>query len=326
MNHGPDMNIVIRCTDGVRGTLRLPGDKSISHRYALLGGIAAGETKLSNFSTGADCASTLGCMTALGAELTNEAGVISIRGGGLREPSASLDCGNSGSTMRMLSGIVAGQPFASEMVGDESLSKRPMRRVIEPLERMGARIDSNNGRAPLRIRGGGLRAIDYSLPMASAQVKSAVLLAGLFAEGETWVEEPVRTRDHTELALAAFGAEVQREKNRAGIRGGQKLNPVQTIVPGDLSSAAFFFCAAALFPGSELVFENLGLNPRRALLLDVLIVQAAMPTAVFSIILSKLYGGHPRTAVQIVLGTTALGILVIPLWLRAGLAWVGVGP
>lgn len=260
---------------GVHGSVALPGDKSISHRYAMLAGVAKGESKIANFSTGADCQSTLACMQALGAEVTRDAGAISIRGGDLRPPRAPLDCGNSGSTMRMLSGILAGQPFASELTGDDSLSRRPMRRIIEPLERMGARIDSREGRAPLRIHGGRLKAIDYKLPVASAQVKSAVLLAGLFANGETWVEEPVRTRDHTEIALAAFGARVEIDRLRAGMRGGQVLHAIEAVVPGDLSSAAFFLCAAAIFPGSQLIVENVLLNPRRAVLLDTLTAMGA---------------------------------------------------
>ena len=260
---------------GVHGSVALPGDKSISHRYAMLGALAAGESKIANFSTGADCQSTLACMAALGADVRRAEGVIAIRGGTLLAPHAPLDCGNSGSTMRMLSGILAGQPFESELMGDESLSRRPMRRVMDPLERMGARIQSRDGRAPLHIHGGRLTAIDYQLPVASAQVKSAVLLAGLFAKGETWTEEPVRTRDHTEIALEAFGAVVKRDGLRAGIAGGQTLHAVEAVVPGDLSSAAFFLCAAAIFPGSQLIVENVLLNPRRAVLLDTLTAMGA---------------------------------------------------
>ena len=233
--------VIVRPARNIRGSVAPPGDKSISHRYAMLGAIAHGQTRLKNFSSGADCASTLACMAALGAGIERGAdGAIEINGGALRQPAQALDCGNSGSTMRMLAGILAGQDFASEMVGDESLSRRPMRRVIEPLERMGARIESRDGCAPLRIRGGGLKAIEYKTPVASAQVKSAVLLAGLFAEGETWVEEPMATRDHTEVALAAFGAKLRREENRAGIAGGQRLEGIEAEVPGDVSSAAFF--------------------------------------------------------------------------------------
>jgi 3-phosphoshikimate 1-carboxyvinyltransferase len=267
--------VTITPASGVQGAVSLPGDKSISHRYAMLAAIAAGESKLANFSTGADCQSTLACMEALGAAVTRDGGVIAIRGGTLGAAATPLDCGNSGSTMRMLSGILAGQPFTTELMGDESLSKRPMRRVIEPLEQMGARVESHGGLAPLRITGGRLHAIEYKLPVASAQVKSAILLAGLFADGETWVEEPVRTRDHTEVALAAFGASVTRDRLRAGIAGGQRLHGIEAVVPGDLSSAAFFLCAAALFPGSQLIVENVLLNPRRAVLLDVLTAMGA---------------------------------------------------
>ena len=268
-------SVVISAAQAVHGSVALPGDKSISHRYAMLAGIAEGESKIANFSTGADCQSTLACMAQLGASVTRHDGVITVRGATLREPGGPLDCGNSGSTMRMLSGILAGQPFPSELFGDESLSRRPMRRIIDPLQRMGAKIDSNEGLAPLHIRGGNLHAIDYTLPVASAQVKSAVLLAGLFAQGETWVEEPVKTRDHTEVALAAFGAHVERNRLRAGITGGQRLHAIEAVVPGDLSSAAFFLCAAAIFPGSQLIVENVLLNPRRAVLLDVLTAMGA---------------------------------------------------
>lgn len=274
MNNGGN-SVIVRPASGLHGSVSLPGDKSISHRYAMLGAIAEGETKLANFSTGADCQSTLGCMQTLGAAVSRDNGVVVIEGGPLLRPAAQLDCGNSGSTMRMLSGILAGQPFTSEMIGDESLSRRPMKRVIAPLEQMGARIASNDGRAPLRIEGGPLRAINYTLPVASAQVKSAVLLAGLFATGETSVEEPVRTRDHTEIALAAFGAHVQRDRLRASIKGGQKLHAIDAVVPGDLSSAAFFLCAATLFPDSQLIVENVLLNPRRAVLLDLLTAMGA---------------------------------------------------
>src|SRR5690349_5155702 len=201
---------VIRPARRIRGSVQLPGDKSISHRYAMLAGIADGPSRLRNYSTGADCASTLACMRALGVSWKrNDAGEIEVEGQGsaLAAPSTALDCGNSGSTMRMLSGIVAGQPFTSEMVGDESLSRRPMERVIKPLSAMGARIESQQGKPPLRITGGGLTAIDYKMPVASAQVKSCLLFAGLFADGETRVEESIHTRDHGEVALRAFGAQ-----------------------------------------------------------------------------------------------------------------------
>jgi 3-phosphoshikimate 1-carboxyvinyltransferase len=267
--------VTVRPAHNVRGSLRLPGDKSISHRYAMLAGIAEGPSRLENFSTGADCASTLECMRTLGVTWTRKRegnNVIEVQGrGNLTAPLSTLDCGNSGSTMRMLSGIVAGQDFASEMVGDNSLTRRPMERVITPLTTMGAQIASQNGgRPPLRIKGARLKGIDYKMPVASAQVKSCLLFAGLLAEGETRVEEPIRTRDHGEVALRAFGAQLERTGNEVRIRGGQRLRGIETRLPGDLSSAAFFLCAAALFPGSQLTIPNLLMNPTRARLLDVL--------------------------------------------------------
>jgi 3-phosphoshikimate 1-carboxyvinyltransferase len=264
--------ITIRPARNVQGSVRLPGDKSISHRYAMLAGIAEGRSRFQNFSTGADCASTIACMQALGCKAERKDGHLEIEGcaGELGSPATALDCGNSGSTIRMLSGIMAGQEFTSELMGDESLSRRPMGRIMAPLRAMGAEIVAHNDRPPLRIRGGNLKAIDYTLPVASAQVKSCVLFAGLFARGETQVEEPVRTRDHGELALRAFGAQLWRRRNRAGITGEQKLHAIEAYVPGDISSAAFFLCAAALLPESNLVFDALLLNPTRAVLLDVL--------------------------------------------------------
>ncbi len=265
--------LTIRPARNLAGAIRLPGDKSISHRYAMLAALAEGRTHLENFASGADCASTLGCVEALGCRVVrNPGGAVEIDGlgPGLRPPARPLDCGNSGSTIRMLSGILAGQSFTSELAGDESLSRRPMQRIIEPLSAMGARIESAGGRPPLRIRGGRLKAVSYKLPVASAQVKTCLLFAGLLAEGETAVEEPLRTRDHGELALRAFGAEVSRQRNRAAIIGGQKLRAIDAAIPGDISSAAFFLCAAALFPESNLVIDDLLLNPTRAAILDVL--------------------------------------------------------
>jgi len=269
---------IIRPARRIRGSVQLPGDKSISHRYAMLAGIAEGPSRLENYSTGADCASTLSCMRALGVSWQGKAeqNVIEIQGQGsaFSAPTTSLDCGNSGSTMRMLSGIVSGQSFTSEMIGDESLSRRPMERVIKPLSAMGARIESQQGKPPLRITGGDLKPIDYKMPVASAQVKSCLLFAGLFADGETRVEESIRTRDHGEVALRAFGAQLERKSVGSGsqvrIRGGQRLRGIDARIPGDLSSAAFFLCAAALFPESELTVSNLLMNPTRARLLDIL--------------------------------------------------------
>jgi 3-phosphoshikimate 1-carboxyvinyltransferase len=266
---------VVRPARNVRGSVSLPGDKSISHRYAMLAALADGPSRLENYSTGADCASTLGCLRSLGVKWARKDAadnVIEVQGAGLslNAPSEVLGCGNSGSTIRMLSGIVAGQMFSSEMDGDESLSRRPMERVIAPLTAMGAQIASQNGRPPLLITGAQLKGIDYQLPVASAQVKTCLLFAGLLAEGETRIGEPQRTRDHGEVALRAFGAHLDRKGNEVRIRGGQRLRGIEARVPGDLSSAAFFLCAAALFPGSQLTVTSLLMNPTRARLLDIL--------------------------------------------------------
>jgi len=272
----PDASSVVVCpARNVGGVVRIPGDKSISHRYAMLSAIAEGTSRFHNFSAARDCYSTLECMRALGSSWKKmEDGSIEVVGIGprLKAPSAPLDCGNSGSTIRMLSGIVAGQPFMSELFGDESLSRRPMARIIKPLSEMGATIESQEGgRPPLRIHGGHLKPIRYKPEIASAQVKTCVLFAGLFADGESFVEEPIRTRDHGELALRAFGVTVERSGNCARIRGGQNLHAIEAQVPGDLSSAAFFLCAAALFPGSQLTLPGILMNPTRARLLDLLI-------------------------------------------------------
>jgi 3-phosphoshikimate 1-carboxyvinyltransferase len=270
----PSSSVIVRPARNIAGQVTLPGDKSISHRYAMLAAIAGGNTRLENFSTGADCASTLACLRALSVKWDRDGSRVTIHGCGprLSVPVSSLDCGNSGSTMRMLSGILAGQEFTSELIGDESLSRRPMARVMIPLTAMGARLEAKDGgRPPLRITGGRLKAIDYQMPVPSAQVKSAILFAGLFANGETVVSEPVRTRDHGEQALAAFGTEVKHRGNEVRIKGGQKLHAIEADIPGDISSAAFFLCAAALFPGSQVVISGLLLNPTRARLLDILI-------------------------------------------------------
>jgi 3-phosphoshikimate 1-carboxyvinyltransferase len=266
------MEVKVGAAKQIRGSVRTAGDKSVSHRYAMLAGIAEGTSEFENFSSSADCASTLACMEAMGARVRRNGNHVEVdgTGGSLAAPTHELDCGNSGSTMRMLSGVVAAQPFTSVMIGDASLSQRPMRRVIEPLQLMGARIDSNEDCAPLTIHGARLKGIAYQPPVASAQVKSCVLLAGLFAEGETTVIEPVRTRDHTELALKAFGGETTRSGERVSVRGGQKLSALKAYVPGDLSSVTFFLCAAALFPGSSLVVDSVLLNPTRSVVLDVL--------------------------------------------------------
>jgi 3-phosphoshikimate 1-carboxyvinyltransferase len=272
-------SVTIRPARNILGSLRVPGDKSISHRYAMLAALAKGQSRFDNFAPGADCASTLGCVRTLGCNVErDDKGSVTIDGIGLRlkQPVGPLDCGNSGSTMRMLSGILAGQPFTSQLIGDESLSRRPMKRIIEPLTLMGAHISASSGdRAPLLISGAKLHGMEYRPPVASAQVKTSVLFAGLLADGTTTVEEPARTRDHGELALRAFGAEVEKTRNAVSIRGGQELHPLEAYVAGDMSSAAFFMCAASIFPDSNLVIDGVLLNPTRSALLDVL---AAMGT------------------------------------------------
>ena len=264
---------LIRPARNICGSLRLPGDKSISHRYAMLGAFAEGTSRFTNFSTGADCASTLACMEALGAEvkLIGKDAVEVTGVAGHVTPSANpLDCGNSGSTMRMISGLLSPQRGSFTLVGDASLSRRPMERIRKPLEAMGAKLTLTEGHAPLTIDGSVLKAIDYTTPVPSAQVKTCVLLAGLQTAGTTTVREAVRTRDHSELALRAFGATLSRGLDSVSIDGPQTLHAIEAAVPGDLSSAAFFLCAAALFPGSSLLLDSLGLNPTRAALLDVL--------------------------------------------------------
>jgi 3-phosphoshikimate 1-carboxyvinyltransferase len=263
----------------MRGRVRPPGDKSVSHRYALLSAIADGTSSIAGYSTGGDCRSTLECLRGLGVaieETGRSAEGLSLRItgrglGGLRSPGSPLDAGNSGSTMRMLSGILAAHDFPSTMTGDESLSRRPMRRVIIPLERMGARIRSNEGRPPLTIEGvAAPTAIDFEPEVPSAQVKSAILLAGLHSEGVTRVREATATRDHTERALAAFGVQVSREDGGASVKGGQRLTAQQLSVPGDISSAAFWMVAAASLSGSEIVIDHVGLNPSRTGIIDIL--------------------------------------------------------
>ena len=265
----------------VTGGVAPPGDKSISHRYAMLAGIAEGETEMSNFALAADCHSTLGCMKSLGAEVKIDKNFVRVTGHGLRglkSSKRSLDAGNSGTTIRLLSGILAGQNFISKIAGDDSLNKRPMKRILTPLREMGARIQARDENfAPLEIHGGKLRGIHYEMPMASAQVKSAVLLAGLFAEGDTSVTEPARTRDHTELALEEFGVPLERHGRTTRIiaNGEIKLIGRKIEVPGDLSSAVFFIAAASLFPESSLHIQGAGLNPTRTAILDVFVRMGA---------------------------------------------------
>ena len=258
----------------LRGRLRVPGDKSISHRYAILAALADGPSRLTNYAPGADCRSTLACLGRLGVDIKEGPdGALTVLGrgsSGLRSPDQPLDAGNSGTTMRLLAGVLAGQPFSTTLVGDASLSRRPMRRVIEPLERMGASISSTDGRPPLTVRGGRLHGISHSPEVPSAQVKSAVLLAGVAAEGETTVVEPAATRDHTERALRAFGVAVGVNGRVISLRGGQRLTPQSATIPGDISSAAFWLVGAAALPGSRVEIDEVGLNPTRTHLLEVL--------------------------------------------------------
>jgi 3-phosphoshikimate 1-carboxyvinyltransferase len=259
----------------VSGVVELPGDKSISHRYAILSALAEGTSEIRNYSPAADCASTLECMRRLGIAVDAKGEHVRIAGkglDGLKAPRRAIDAENSGSTIRMMAGVLAGQRFTSTITGDSSLRRRPMRRVVDPLRQMGADIRSTDGdRAPLEIRGGKLHGIDYTTPVPSAQVKSAILLAGLYAKGVTTMREAVRTRDHTELALREFGANVTVAKGEVCIEPRPKLQPRQLIVPGDLSSAVFLIGAALLLPESSLMLHNVGLNPTRSRVLDFLI-------------------------------------------------------
>ncbi len=260
------------------GGLELPGDKSISHRYAMIAALAEGTSELRNFAAARDCHSTLGCMKSLGAEVSVDKTTVKITGRGLRGLKSSwrtLDAENSGTTIRLLSGILSGQSFTTKITGDSSLQNRPMKRVVTPLRQMGADIRAKDDNfPPLEIHGGKLKAIHYQMPMASAQVKSAVLLAGLYAEGETRVTEPAITRDHTELALAEFGAHIEKNGRSIVVRGmanaadKSNLQARSLDVPGDLSSAVFFLAAASLLPDSNLFISNVGMNPTRSAILD----------------------------------------------------------
>jgi len=272
------------------GGLELPGDKSISHRYAMLAALAGGTSELRNFAAARDCHSTLGCIKSLGADVKVEGSTVQVAGRGLRGLKSSwrtLDAENSGTTIRLLSGILSGQKFTTKITGDSSLQKRPMKRVMMPLREMGADIRGRDENfPPLEIRGGKLHGIDYKMPMASAQVKSAVLLAGLYAEGETSVTEPAATRDHTEIALLEFDAPIRKYgrtitiQGLAGGNGNPALRPISADVPGDLSSAVFFIAAASLLPESNLYIGNVGLNPTRSAILDLFNQMGAAVTVV----------------------------------------------
>lgn len=259
----------------LRGDFHLPGDKSISHRSAMFAALGTGVSRIRNYSSAQDCQNTLDCLAALGVRLTRQPDVIEIHGtglDGLREAQQRLDVGNSGTTIRLISGILAGQPFTTEISGDSSIERRPMKRVIEPLRLMGAHIEAREGNfAPLRISGGQLRAIEYQPPVASAQVKSCVLLAGLFADGTTTVIEPTPTRNHTEIMLRECGAAVETTGDRISVSGQQPLRALgDYTVAGDLSSAAFFIVAGLIAPEAEFRLRQIGSNPSRIALVEVL--------------------------------------------------------
>jgi len=293
------------------GRLHVPGDKSISHRYALLAALAEGSTDIANYAPGADCRSTLACLRQLGVAIEHRPDDLVILLGrglhGLCSPAASLDAGNSGTTMRLLSGVLAAQRFSSTIIGDASLSRRPMRRVMDPLEQMGARFESDGGRPPLTVHGAPLHAIAYRPSVPSAQVKSAVLLAGLYAEGRTSVTEPAQTRDHTEQALHAFGVDAPVDGLTISVAGGQRLTAQSLVVPGDFSSAAFWMVAAAALPGSRVEIVDVGLNPTRTTLIDVLRRFGARVT----VHASAAQSGEPRGTI-LVEGDRAEAIEIAP--------------
>lgn len=270
--------MLIKPANSIHGRIGLPGDKSISHRAAMIAAIAEGDSMVENFSDGEDCAFTLRCLRQLGVSIDQSGAAVLVHGvgkKGFRKPSGPLDCGNSGTTMRLLAGLLAGQNFDSILTGDESLQKRPMKRIIEPLRKMGANIASENGRAPLAIRAvDGLQAVDHESPVASAQVKSCILLAGILADGQTVVRESVTTRDHTERMLRGFGADIRyaelKNENAITISGASSLTAQNVRVPADISAAAFFLIGAACLPGSDLFISDMGINPTRHSILELL--------------------------------------------------------
>ena len=293
------LDVRIEPVPALVGHLRVPGDKSISHRAVLVGAVCEGETRVTGFGRSADTESTIAAVRALGVEvIEDEPDSLLVRGVGLRglRPAAGpIDCGNAGTLMRLLAGLVAGQAGRFELVGDDSLSARPMERIAEPLRRMGAQVATTDGHAPFVVEGGGLTAIDYELPVASAQVKSAILLAGLQAEGATTVVEPTPTRDHTERLLERAGARVTRRPTSVTVERAAALRLGEIEVPGDISSAAPFLVAAAIVPGSAITVHGIGLNPRRTGLLDVLERMGAK----LSIYNRRPIGGEPAGDVEV---------------------------
>jgi len=311
MSSAASSGYVLAPTGTVGGSLAVPGDKSISHRALMLGGIARGTTRINGFLDSADCRATLEALRALGVRVERPgAGEILVSGagpGGLRASALALDMGNAGTAMRLFMGLLAGQPFDATLVGDESLMRRPMERVAKPLRLMGARIDTEEGHPPVRIHGStALRAIDYLLPMASAQVKSAILLAGLHANGLTRVTEPAPTRDHTERMLQAFGVELERRGPTVSVRGGQTLRGTVVSVPGDISSAAFFIVAGCLAANAGLTIRGVGVNPTRTGLIDMLRLMGA------AIDIKPLLGAGAEPMADITVRAAPLHGVVVP--------------
>lgn len=289
-----------RAKNGLRGTIRTPGDKSISHRAVMLGAVANGTTTIEGFLAADDCLQTIACFKKLGVPIQAEEDRVTIEGKGwegLKEPKEVLDVGNSGTTIRLMLGLLSAQPFHSVLIGDDSIAQRPMGRVTEPLKKMGSDVDgrSEGTLTPLSIRGGQTKGISFQSPVASAQVKSAILLAGLQSEGTTSVTEPQLSRDHTERMLQAFGVHVQRDGLTVSIEGGQSLRAQHIVVPGDISSAAFFLAAAAIVPNSKVTIERVGMNPTRSGIIDVLQQMGAK----MEITDEQTVGGEPMATVTV---------------------------
>jgi len=304
MSHAtlPSIRFTVQPSGALRGRLRVPGDKSMSHRSIMFGSLADGTTHVKGFLQGEDCLATLNAFRQMGVAIEGptEAGELTINGvgmQGLRAPASALDLGNSGTSMRLMTGLMAGQAFDVTMTGDSSLSKRPMKRVTMPLGDMGAQITaSEQGTPPLHVHGGAaLHGIEYDMPMASAQVKSALLLAGLYAEGTTTVTEPAPTRDHTERMLRGFGYEVSTEGNRISLQGGGRLTATDLDIPADISSAAFFMVGASIAEGSDLLLEHVGINPTRTGVMDILRLMGAD----IELLHQREVGGEPVADIQI---------------------------
>lgn len=300
MSSHSSITFIAKPAAGLHGSIRVPGDKSISHRSVMFGSLADGVTQVSGFLEGGDSLGTLQAFRDMGVRIEGPVdGNVTVHGVGLRglkKPAKDIDLGNSGTSMRLMAGILSGQSFDTKMIGDNSLSKRPMKRVITPLEQMGARIDSHDGKPPLVVHGGQkLKAIHYDMPMASAQVKSCVLLAGLYAEGETSVTEPEVTRDHTERMLRGFGYEVKTNGSTVSLRGGGKLAACNIDVPADISSAAFFLVAASIAPGSDITLTHVGVNPTRTGVIDILKLMGAN----LELLNQRQVGGEPVADIRV---------------------------